>query len=158
MRWLRTRLGKAITQRRQYLRYCREHREKLSKVSETKPATELPLEPNSGTTFLAVHGQQTQHVDGDRTVISKPTSTLASTTASTMILAKLENSESQETLEEQNDDDDRSRTSYATSLGEDGSDDRLSVIHLQDIATPGQSFECPYCWTIQKFNYHYAWR
>jgi hypothetical protein len=145
MAWLRTRLGTAITQRRQYLRYCREHHEKLSKVPDLWDITEPISEPKTSTTFLAVQGQQSQPVEDNQTVISKPTSTLAPTTASTVVPAKLESSENLERLEEQDEDDNRSQTSYATSVGEDESDNKLSVVHLDEVATAGQSFECPYC-------------
>ncbi|PMD16118.1 hypothetical protein NA56DRAFT_649723 [Hyaloscypha hepaticicola] len=110
--WLRQRLGKAITQRRQYLRYCREHREKLSKISETPNTIEALSEPKIGSTLLAVQGQQSEVVSDAQTVVSRPTSTLAPTTASTVVPAKLDHLEK---LEEQSEDDNRSQTSYATS-------------------------------------------
>ncbi|KAH8749410.1 hypothetical protein F5882DRAFT_488661, partial [Hyaloscypha sp. PMI_1271] len=132
--WLRKRLGKAITQKRQYLRYCWEHHEKLSK------------------------GQPSKVADDAQTVISKPTSTLAPTTASTVIPAKLESAESLAKLDEQGEDDTRSQTSYATSIGDDDCDNRLSVVRLEEVAGTSQSFECPYCWTIQRISNQQAWR
>lgn len=146
MTWLRTRLGKAITQRRQYLRYCREHHDKMAVVPET-----CKVETN----FLVVQGQQPRNDDDTQTVMSKPTSTLAPTAASTIIPATLENIERNE---ESSDDDTRSQTSYATSIGEDDSDNRLSVVRLEDVAPRGSPFECPYCWTIQTISNQHAWR
>jgi hypothetical protein len=153
--WLRQRLGKAITQKRQYLRYCREHREKLSKLSETSNTTEALSEPKMGSTYLAVQGQQSEVVSDAQTVVSRPTSTLAPTIASTVVPAKFDHLEK---LEEQNEDDNRSQTSYATSVNEDENDNRLSVVRLEEIAGNTQSFECPYCWTIQRINNQHAWR
>jgi hypothetical protein len=156
--WLRKRLGTAITQKRQYLRYCREHREKLSKVLEASNTSEAISGPTMGTTFLAIQGQKSDVVHDAQTVISKPSSTLAPTTASTVIPAELESTESLEKLEQQNEDDSRSQTSYATSVGEDDRDNRLSVVRLEDVAGTAQSFECPYCWTIQRINSQHSWQ
>lgn len=153
--WLRQRLGKAITQRRQYLRYCREHREKLSKIPETPNTTEALSKPKTSSTFLGVQEQQPEVVSDAQTVVSRPTSTLAPTTASTVVPAKLDHLEK---LEEQNEDDNRSQTSYATSVNEDENDNRLSVVRLEEVAGTAQSFECPYCWTIQRINNQRAWR
>jgi hypothetical protein len=130
MTWLRTRLGKAITQRRQYLQYCREHHHKMAVVPETRSL----LEPKVETNFLAVQGQHPRNDDDTRTVMSKPTSTLAPTTASTVIPAKLENINRNE---EASNDDTRSQTSFATSVSEDDSDNRLSVVRLEDVAPSG---------------------
>ncbi|KAE8440784.1 hypothetical protein EG329_006584 [Mollisiaceae sp. DMI_Dod_QoI] len=156
--WLRKRLGKAITQKRQYLRYCREHREKLSKVPEARDATEAMLEPKMSFTFLAAQGQQSKLADDAQTVISRPTSTLAPTTASTVIPADLESAESLAKMDEQDEDDTRSQTSYATSIGDDDRYNRLSVVRLEEVAGTAQSFECPYCWTIQRISNQQAWR
>lgn len=39
--WLKRRLGKAISQRRQYLRYCREHHDKFSqRIEQDQPNAE----------------------------------------------------------------------------------------------------------------------
>lgn len=153
--WLRERLGKAITQRRQYLRYCREHREKLSKILETTNTTEALSKPKTSSTLLAVQEQQPKVVSDTQTVVSRPTSTLAPTTASTVVPTKFDHLEK---LEEENEDDNRSQTSYATSVDEDENDNRLSVVRLEEVAGTAQSFECPYCWTIQRNNNQPAWR
>lgn len=156
--WLRTRLGKTITQKRQYLHYCREHHEKLSRVPEERNAIESASQPKTDSTLLAVQGQQPDTHDDARTVISRPTSTLAPTTASTVIAAKLEGALRLENLEEEDEDDNRSQTSYATSVGEDDSENRLSVVRLEEVAGTAQSFECPYCWSIQRISNQHAWK
>lgn len=88
--------------KRQYLHYCREHREKLSKDLEARSTTEALSEPKMRTTFLAVQDQQSEVVSETQTVTSRPTSPLAPTTASTVVPAKLAHLEK---LEEQNEDD-----------------------------------------------------
>lgn len=45
--WLRNRLGQAITQRRQYLKYCRDHHDRLGVGSFERPTPNLPEEPAS---------------------------------------------------------------------------------------------------------------
>jgi hypothetical protein len=109
-------------------------------------------EPKIETSFLAAQAQQS-HQDETRTVISKPASTLAPTTASTVIPARLESAE----REEEQSDDNRSHTSYATSVDERNGDDRLSVVPLEDVSPNGAPFECPYCWTIQIITNQRAW-
>lgn len=153
--WLRMRLGKAITQKRQYLRYCREHREKLSKVPEPLNTSETLPELEMGNAFLTVKGQQIEVISDAQTVVSRPTSTLAPTTASSVVPAKFEHLGN---LEEQDEDENRSQTSYATSVNEDETDNRLSVVALEEVAGTAQSFECPYCWTIQRTSNQRTWR
>lgn len=155
--WLRKRLGKAITQKRQYLHYCRAHHEKLSKITEERNAIESTSKPETASTFLAVQGKQPVLHDDTQTVISRPTSTLAPTTASTVNAARLEAAAKLENLIE-DEDDNRSQTSYATSVGEDDSENRLSVVRLEEVAGTAQSFECPYCWTILRISNQHAWR
>ncbi|KAM3550098.1 hypothetical protein ARSEF4850_008512 [Beauveria asiatica] len=163
--WLKTRLGKAITQRRQYLWYCRDHREKMAKVAETAAAAfpeaqDAGAETQGTTVLLNVHGKQPlQRTDDTKSQVSKQPSTLAPTTATTVIPSRLETSDLLGRLDEEpNDRDSRSVTSYASSVGEDEEDNRLSVVQFQEVATPNEPFECPYCWTIQQFNGHHAWK
>jgi hypothetical protein len=156
MAWLRVRLGKAITHSRQYLRYCREHHEKLSKAPAVLCKSADSSELKFGTDLLEVQDQQSR-LFNDETATSKPTSTLASTTASTIDPTNLD-ADGLERLEDENEADDRSQTSYATSVGEDDNDNKLRVVHLEEVAIPRQWFECPYCWTIQRFSHHNSWR
>ncbi|CAG8954756.1 hypothetical protein HYFRA_00004681 [Hymenoscyphus fraxineus] len=156
--WLGKRLGKAITQKRQYLYYCREHRETLSRAPGLRDVIEITPEPIIGSTSLTVQKQNSTSHDDAQTVISRPTSTLAPTTASTVIATKLESAMRLGDVEEEAENDNRSQTSYATSIGEDESDNRLSIIRLEEVAGTAESFECPYCWTIQKINNQRSWR
>jgi hypothetical protein len=111
--------------------------------------TEAMPDSETRAAFLAVQNQKFETSGDAQTVVSRPTSTLAPTTSSTVVPAKLERAEILETLNEQNDDDTRSQTSYATSVREDDSDNRLSVRLLEEVleevARTRQSFECPYC-------------
>jgi hypothetical protein len=84
--WLRVRLGKAITQRRRFLRYTRDHRKKLG-INPTdlwRPEIQMPLRPqelglDQGVTFPTMVSQSL-----------KPSSAEAPTTASNLRLSNLQ--------------------------------------------------------------------
>jgi len=110
--------------------------------------------------LLNVHGKQpSKATDDTRSQVSKQPSTLAPTIASTVNPGRLESLNILDRLdEESNDDDNRSVMSYVSSVSENEVDNRLSVIRFEEVATPNMLFECPYCWTIQKFTGHHAWK
>lgn len=139
--WLVVRLGKAITQRRQYLRYCRDHRDKISRE---QPQMMQP----SGIKPEVVAGLTA----GARSAFSKPTSTLAPTQASTLLLT------SDQLPEEVTPEDSQSQTSYATSNEEDPNSHKLRVIEHEDISKGTSHFECPYCWQIQASKSQKSWK
>jgi hypothetical protein len=145
--WLKERLGKAITQRRQYLRYAREQRNKRSKdVSQLwEPESEHKQTP---TYLAAVVNPMSQ---GGQTNTTKPTSTLAPTAASTLILCDVQ-------IPERDLIDNQSQTSYALSLGEEEEDLYLQLPRLVDVAQGSSTFECPLCWTIQNITSEKSWR
>ncbi|TVY37144.1 Exocyst complex component [Lachnellula subtilissima] len=144
--WLVIRLGKSITKRRQYLRYCREHHDKISREHYPIPRpsimepSEIKLETVAGLTADA------------RSAFSKPTSTLAPTQASTLLLT------SDQLPEDAPPEDSQSQTSYATSNEEYMSSSKLRVIKLEDISKGASHFECPYCWQIQASKSQKSWK
>lgn len=164
MEWLATRLGKAITQRRQFLWYCRDHREKMARTTDNEPlpARARELGADDADRLLNVRGDRAVQANDDSK--SQPSrqakSTLAPTTASTVVPSRLESIvDILDTLEDAAGDmDSHSVTSYATSIGEDDDGLKLSVVELEKVAAPGTNFECPYCWTIQKFNSQREWK
>ncbi|KAF2003783.1 hypothetical protein P154DRAFT_428370 [Amniculicola lignicola CBS 123094] len=127
--WLKERVGKAITQRRQYLRYARDHRDKLAK------------EPQD----------LWQPEDAGKTYLPKPTSTLAPTAASTLHLDGV-------LVQETNFQDTQSQTSYAVSLGEGDDESCLQLPSLAEVSKDANTFECPLCWTIQDIGKESTWR
>lgn len=147
--WLKVRLGKAITWRRQYLRYCREHQEKLSVASPQPGAFIKKTEPH----------EQTPSEDRDQksaiemSNLLAPTiapSLLAPTTASTFVA---DDDEIVPTI-----DDQRSQVSYATSLNENNTPDILQIMPLDKASEGRPEFVCPYCWTIQSQARENSWR
>jgi hypothetical protein len=149
--WLETRLGRAITQRRQYLRYCREHHEKLSKKPAAREVTQSNLENEKRTAVLDIRDKQISRDTESHSSGLRPTSTLAPTNASTFVQASLDR------LIEVSDED-RSQTSYATSVDEGDIDSELQIIPLSEVATGGSPFECPYCWSILHIKKERSWR
>jgi hypothetical protein len=144
--WLIERLGKGITQRRQYLRYCREHREKTS----TDRSSQIDQTPQR--VLLAVPHVQSGQVLPPRSEFSKPPSTLAHTQASTFV------SMTGEANEEELADDTQSQTSYATSIDEGSKNVHLRVIPIEDVSMGANHFECIYCWQIQIARSQKSWK
>ncbi|KAF2110629.1 hypothetical protein BDV96DRAFT_196367 [Lophiotrema nucula] len=142
--WLKERLGKANSQRRQYLRYAREHRDKLGKETKDlwQPEEEQHEQPRLFAANWTANSQAAE---------TNLTSTLAPTTASTLHLKDID-------VLEPESQDDQSVTSYAMSLGEDGDDSHLQVPRLADISRGSATFECPLCWTIQSIKRESSWR
>ncbi len=149
--WLKKRLGKAITQRRQYLKYCRQHHDKFS-----RKVGDVDLSSESKDPFYDL-GSITRSQNEAGTVNSVPTSALATTVASTLEPSRLEVSGGLAESDADNLSDSYSQTSYATSVHEDMSGSRLHTPLLNDI-TNVSPFECPYCWTIQDISSEKAWR
>lgn len=137
-RWLVERLGKAITQRRQNLKYCRELHDKTAKEPQnlgSGPVATRLLESSSHSPARLLPVARSDD--------SKPMSTMAPTQASTLIFRPGQAIEGE--LEEEA----QSHTSYVTSTSEDSSNTMLSVISLEEVSNGFKQFECPYCWQIQ---------
>ncbi|KFY58816.1 hypothetical protein V497_04637 [Pseudogymnoascus sp. VKM F-4516 (FW-969)] len=115
--WLAIRLGKAITQRRKYLWYCREHHDK---TTQDMPTYNLGRK-------LAVDGKSAR---------SKHPSTLAQTQASTLLPAN-DALLSRDYPDEEN----CSQLSYVTSTIEGPGGHKLSVVPSQHTKTLGGSFD-----------------
>jgi hypothetical protein len=148
--WLRNRLGKAITQRRQFLRYTREHRQKLGK--EPMGYRQPVIKASQATTEF--HPTQVDDTRASQTASTKSTritSTLAPTSASTLLLVD-------GPIAESDIPDDHSQTSYTLSLGENDQEGRPQLPSLHDVSRGQASFECPFCWTMQSIRKESTWR
>ena len=149
--WLKERLGKAITQRRQYLRYCREHHDKFQDP-------ERGAESSSKThPYIDVFKSEARSQSHGGTLSSLTASALAPTDASTLQKSWLNPIKARATDATEDVSDSLSHTSYATSVHTDGRESRLHPPSLQDIAQ-AFPFECPYCWTLQELTNEKAWR
>jgi hypothetical protein len=128
--WLFERLGKANTKRRQYYIHCRNHREKLSHEGFTVNKI------GGGRSYLG------------STPYTKPS--VMKTSASALGPVDLDDGENVEDL--------ASTTTEGINIHETDEENALSCPILTDIASPGDDFECPYCFTIQTFNGQRGWK
>ncbi|KAF2241838.1 hypothetical protein BU26DRAFT_407990, partial [Trematosphaeria pertusa] len=145
--WLAERLVKAITQRRQYLQYARDHRNKLSKEpSDLWQPQDVSHEEHA----FPASGQLKQLRTG-KTKANRPESTLSATVASTLRLTDI-------TMSQQDFQEDLSQTSYAQSIVEGGTESRLELPRLSDVSKGAETFECPFCFTIQSIQKEGSWR
>ena len=148
--WLKERLGRAITQRRQFLRYAHEHRNKIGKEPKDVWAPEGQEDGKEQLLIVDWSGED-QKSKTALTNRSGAASTLAPTNASTLLPSALE--EMEEDFH-----DDISQTSYAMSMGDDIDDGKLHLPRLADVAKGISPFECPLCWTIQDMKKESSWR
>ena len=147
--WLETRLGKAITQRRQYLRYCRQHRDRLDAQHKVADVSENAVDRQP--TLVRKPVEESGEATKSQNQSLKPPSTFAITTASTLLVNNFDSLENPP-------DEVQSQTSYATSINEDESSDNLRVPPLPDEALRGLPFECPYCWAPQLIKTWRPWK
>lgn len=149
-RWLKIRLGKAITQRRQFLLYCRSHHARLSTVEPERQYT--TSHSNSEVISKAeLKPSKSNKTTEPRSAISDQASGLNPTIASTLNVSDLQ---SLETSTE----DAISRTTFATTVGEGADINRLQVESLTDISKNKHPFQCPYCWDIVDIKRQNIWK
>ena len=129
--WLQQKLASAITQRRQFFRYSRDHQERKSKLKTGLPAVEQSRGVRSGQTQADMLSQ------------IHPES-LVQTQASTLVLDRLDTARFNADEAE----DSLSQTSFATSVDDSNNHNKLRVPKLEDISGKSREFECPYCCTI----------
>jgi pentatricopeptide repeat protein len=149
--WLRQRLGRAITQRRHYISYIQDHRDKLGSIKSH-------------------HEKENSAVDRFQTPIIKqlPSSksildtesrpsffTKATTIAAEQITPRLHVAENLDS-----EDDARSYTTVSRSI--DGDHESLTTVRIPKLETLRVShekeFECPFCFRIKKFKSERIWR
>jgi hypothetical protein len=146
--WLKVRLGRAISQRRQFIRYCREHNDKLGNAIFNDHTPEAIL--NSAKPLGFVENEETVSVTN-----THPTATQGSTKASTLQAARLEAAK----LEGDNDNDDVSSVVSTVVSGIESTDEVvLRLPRLQDINQGKPVFECPFCFKLQNWKQERKWR
>lgn len=144
--WLAERLGRANTQRRQFLRYCRNHKEKLAyssaQYSEKK---------------LADNSKKRRHhsPDNDEGLnVMDSQSRCAPTSASTLkTVHAIDATAEIEYIATDN----LSQTSFTPTVTERAEED-LTVVPLEDVSGGNPEFECPYCYQIQRNITERRWR
>jgi hypothetical protein len=135
--YLVQRLGKAISRRRQYLRYREEHRKKLEQGLKPQPIMSEVL-----------NMQQTT------TTVTAPSEKIQSTVASSIPLAIKASASTVNLDEEDLYEDTLSQTSYASSNNESS---RLRPPPLPEEGQDGDPFECPLCFRFTSVRQATAW-
>lgn len=146
--WLVDRLGKAITKRREYLRYSREHRQRRNHLPVMMSAAAAAVAPQS----LARPSQSNVHPVPASLAPTTPSQPSQQPTVATT-LYPLDMSLPADPIE-----DDRSVSTIATTVIDEGSSNPLRVPDLNSFAAPGQPFDCPFCPTLQTFRSNSSWR
>lgn len=144
--WLKRRLGKAMAQRRQYLKYCRDHHDKSSRSPEQdQPKVDVSSEGQLLQSDLAhppdANLMVRSHHDAS-TVSSVPTSDIAPTEAYTLQPSTVGSSEATAVFDAEDALDNYSQTSYATSVHDNTSENKLYPPSLKDITTTFPFEEC----------------
>lgn len=147
--WLEERLGKAMTQRREYLKYCREHHGRLARDIKHYEGNQNSLQ-EAPSRMLITQMQQRNKQWKKGLEIQAP-SPLDSIVASTLDATLLDKTD---VLSDEN----VSQTSFATSLGEDSGSYRRRIPPIPEEAARGMPFQCPYCWGIQIVKDEHSWR
>lgn len=167
-RWLVERLGRAITNRRQFIRYSREHRERLEQPDIKKALglgqaefllasmSDIPREGGIQVDRGAVlHPDQYMSDPAARSVLTKP-STKASTLDGARLMAAMAEQHSNDDADDA--DDGRTYSSAASSMNLADGESRLEVPPLADVSQGSREFECILCCGIKKFTRERSWR
>jgi tetratricopeptide (TPR) repeat protein len=149
--WLRQRLGRAITQRRHYLSYVQDHREKLGgmlshhgKADSSIARSQAPIVKQPLASKLILD------------TASRPSFfTKATTVAAERIIPQL-----LVAGESDSEDDARSYTTISRSIdGDHESSTTIRIPKLDDLRIGNKKeFECPFCFRIKKFKSERIWR
>ncbi|KAF1849284.1 uncharacterized protein K460DRAFT_277438, partial [Cucurbitaria berberidis CBS 394.84] len=137
--YLVVRLGKAISRRRQYLRYREEHRKKLEHGLGSQPQAQVQE-------LTIPHS--TSHT------VTSPSEKIESTIASSLPLAIKASASAMELDENDQYEDVLSQTSYASSTNDTA---RLRPPPLPEQGQDGDPFECPLCFRFTSVRQLAAW-
>ena len=145
--WLEARLGRAITRRREFLRYSKEHEQRLGRgVSQFERDQTQQVD-------LGQPSVQREDANPLPTVIDAPDrreSTLGSTKATTLDAALLE--AVQQEPSGTTVDGEASESSDATTEITAETEGELRIPPLPNEGKNGRDFDCPYCWITQSFK------
>ncbi|KAI0114257.1 hypothetical protein F4776DRAFT_330204 [Hypoxylon sp. NC0597] len=132
-RELAERLGSANAKRRQYIKYCRDHKTRLGRVTDESP--EIP-------------GGDLKDDLEDRT-----TAKLSSKATTMLPVGSSELAELEPNVTEEED-----AVSYSTASTTFESTMSLALPSLEELTPDSEPFECPICFTLQSFRREKAWK
>ncbi|KAI8956283.1 hypothetical protein F4801DRAFT_10365 [Xylaria longipes] len=156
--WLCARLGRAITKRRQFLRYSRQHGSRIAGLygNDRERSKHHVLSKDSGevTAFDISLNTQMRYPVGTNLSGSVAAHTHAYTKASTLDITTLQ----QLMEDEANKEDARSFISADSSRPVESENSRLHLPSLEELSRDNSIFECPFCLGLQTFTKESAWR
>ncbi|KAK4452751.1 hypothetical protein QBC34DRAFT_29307 [Podospora aff. communis PSN243] len=155
------RLGRAITKRRQFFRYSRQHRARTAGDADQPQGVE---EEQTTDAILAQNAFLVSHNDKGKSIyspamskmgsVSEGAHTRPSTKASTLDVARLARLDLGERL-----DDERSYVSASSSFQiTGGGEGALRLPTLAEVCKGEAMFECPFCYGIQTISKELDWR
>lgn len=150
------RMGKAISRRRQYLKYREQHHERIAQpVKNTAASKPLPI--GSGTAPNAEDVAPSRAPTGLKsaeygTGTIHPVSVVQSTNASTLVPSMVPEPVNLD-VDVYSEAD--TQTSHATSVA---GEEKLRVPPPPESSRDGRDFECPYCYTICRLNGKEEWQ
>jgi hypothetical protein len=148
--WLRERLGNANAQRRQYLRYIRDHYNRLANTPSDSKAPGL---------LSAANQPASASAPKPPSQVSSSRPTLAPTDSSTVNISKLPQNISEQVLEQQDDADEALSLVSSQDLVEtEDTETKHRVERLDAISNGRLQFECPYCRGIIQPGTHSKWK
>ena len=142
--WLEARLGRAITRRREFIRYSKDHSLNLARGAERSV--------NEPITAGGINATNTTNEEPVilRDVASRsqqPQSTLGSTEASAFDPIKFRQIDATETVEEE-----ASESSYASTEITAENEGHLKIPPIPEQGEGGREFFCPYCSTARSYK------
>jgi len=123
------RLGSAIAKRRQFIKYCRDHRARLGADDELAPSV-VPAQEETRTVQMSSKASTFDHLNTNVPNVSDLATVL------------------------DQEEDDVSVMSVSTTAD---SFSTLKLPRLADLSTDDGPFECPICFTLQSFKREAAW-
>lgn len=150
--WLQKRLGRAITQRRHYLSYIQDHREKLEGML-TREETSEPVTPESQAPAKQLQAVKLLPDSSSRpsTFFTKASSLTPGHITPQMLAA-----------EEESDPENDARSYTTISRSIDGDLDSSTTVRIPKLdelrAGSNKEVECPFCFRMEKFKNERVWR
>ena len=144
--WLEQRMGKAITQRRQYLRYCRQQHDKLHTQPKSTNTFEDATENQKRPAGTKERGERSSQAAKSQSQSIKAPSTHA---VATVFTSRINDLDSLKDLS----DEAHSETSSVTSTNEHHNSGKFRLPSL-----PEEAVECPYCVDPQLIKNRQAWK
>lgn len=150
--WLQKRLGRAITQRRRYLSYIQDHREKLEGML-TREETPEPATPKSQAPTRQLQAMKLLPDSSSRpsTFFTKASSLTPGHITPQMLAA-----------EEESDPENDARSYTTISRSIDGDPDSSTTVRIPKLnelrAGSKKEVECPFCFRMEKFKNERVWR